>query len=367
MAREERKIELRTVDDAAPPRKPVIRLGGDGLPPEKPVRVGRAQPAEAHRLDVKARGNFENRTHQPGIETLIENEAPDPDALETDWGRASGQEKHVPWGWFALVGLILAGAVIWSLARVGEAEILPGGARDLNRQAISDEGDEEIQASRLIGRIDKVAREFVQASTVERLAELVRQPERVRPLMKNYYATHPLKTHTISRDALLQPLTLDHNADFWIKLATIEDNGTVNLLIDVSDPKHPLVDWETYVCYQPMPWDDFAQKLPQGGSHDFRVFLKPDHLFAYEFADPDRWECYRLTALDSERPVFGYAKKGGPLSERIQAALEENNGEKSAVIVRVTVPPGVESPNSVVIEELLSKRWLYIDPPDSGS
>ncbi|RYD37234.1 MAG: hypothetical protein EOP85_17745, partial [Verrucomicrobiaceae bacterium] len=72
----------------------------------------------SHRLDVPAREDRETRTHQPGIEALIENGPANPDELEQVWGSASTRERNIPWGWFVLIGLILAGAAIWSLAGV---------------------------------------------------------------------------------------------------------------------------------------------------------------------------------------------------------------------------------------------------------
>ncbi|RYD24543.1 MAG: hypothetical protein EOP87_25910, partial [Verrucomicrobiaceae bacterium] len=73
---------------------------------------------------------------------------------------------------------------------------------------VNDEKEEK-EATALIERLDAVTRDFFRASSVEALIPLVRQPERVRPLMEHYYAHHPLVPVDTVRTTILQPLTLD--------------------------------------------------------------------------------------------------------------------------------------------------------------
>ncbi|RYD26222.1 MAG: hypothetical protein EOP87_23100, partial [Verrucomicrobiaceae bacterium] len=76
MAREEKKIELKPVQQVVTPDEPVIRLESDDASQRaKPVRLSPAtgSPDSSHRLDVPTRQDYETRTHQPGIEALIEN------------------------------------------------------------------------------------------------------------------------------------------------------------------------------------------------------------------------------------------------------------------------------------------------------
>jgi len=45
--------------------------------------------------------------------------------------------------------------------------------------------------------------------------------------------------------------------------------------------------------------------------------------------------------------------------------VRQNQGRRASIIVRLTVPDGVQSRRGVVIERVLSPRWIYLDPPDT--
>ena len=68
--------------------------------------------------------DFEIRTHQPGIEALIEPPVTRPTRWRQDWGKQAAHHRNIPWGWFALVGILLAGSAIWSLKPVREADAI---------------------------------------------------------------------------------------------------------------------------------------------------------------------------------------------------------------------------------------------------
>ncbi len=122
MAREEKKrVELRTVDEEVAPVVEVVRLRspetGHSPEDETPIRLGPSQAGEPpSRLDLPSREEIELRTHQPGVDALIETELIGPEFTEDSWGAGSTRRHPIPWGWFALIGLAIASALVWSLA-----------------------------------------------------------------------------------------------------------------------------------------------------------------------------------------------------------------------------------------------------------
>jgi hypothetical protein len=196
---------------------------------------------------------------------------------------------------------------------------------------------------------------------------MVRHPERVGPLMHAYYAKHPVSPGLLRRIRSLQPLTLDNRADFWMASVELADGSRRELIFEITGTLTPLIDWETLVCHQPMAWDDFVNERPAGQSLDFRVYVEPDHFFSHEFADADRWACFRLTALDSEETLFGYLAKDSPELPKLASLLEGGGGTRASAILRLHVPEGLASRRGVVIEQLISPRWIYLDPPDPES
>jgi hypothetical protein len=164
---------------------------------------------------------------------------------------------------------------------------------------------------------------------------------------------------------VLQPLTLDNRTNFWIASVVLANGQMHNLVIEIDGDGKPLIDWETLVCDQPRPWDEFALERPAGTSLDFRVYVERDMFFSHEFADSDRWLCFRLTALESEETLFGYVAVDSVEAQTLVGLLEANAGRKTSMILRLGIPEGLQSRRGVMIEKVISPRWLYLDPPDS--
>lgn len=369
MARETKKLELRPVGDLAEEQTPVIRLGDkEGPLRERPVRLAMPESAQvSQRLDLPAREDVESRTHQPGIEELIARSPANPDFLEHAWAKGSQHRQNVPWGWFILFGTLIATAVIWSLNGVNKADVQAKEIRVATKSIVGNEAREDQEARDLIARIDAATRKFFNTTDLNSLAHLVRQPERVIPLMQAYYSGKAIPACVVRQTKILQPVTLGSRGNFWMETVELTNHETRHVLIEVLASGEPRIDWETLVCYQPMKWDTFASERPTSTTLDFRVYAEQDTLFSHEFSDSDAWNCFRLTALDSEETLFGYAKKTEQVSRDILEILNLSQGKRASIIVRLSIPEGLQSRRGVVIEKMLSPRWLHLDPPDPGS
>ena len=368
MAREEKRVELRPVDDLVEGREPVIRLESKAtLERGKPARLitPHEESKKSHRLDVPLLPDFEIRTHQPGIDALVESPAANPDLLEHDWGKKTAHHRSIPWGWFALIGLLLVGSAVWSLTQVQESNDQADEIVVSTKSVLENEAKKDIEASDLIEKIEATSRNFFAATSPEILARYARHPERIKPLASHHYSTYPLIPNTALRTQSLQPLTLDNRANFWMQSVQFQNREIHHLIIEIDESGEPKIDWETLVCYQPMKWDTFALTRPSGTSFDFRVYAEADNFFSHEFTDSNLWNCFRLTALDSNETLFGYAKIDASASTELLSLLHQNQERPVSVILRVNIPEGIHSRRGIVIEKVMSPRWIYLNPPDA--
>lgn len=374
MARDEKPPQLRTVDDEPDAQVPVIRLSDRetrSIPTDTrtlrlgpvPVPIDEKPEDVSRRLTVPGKEEVELRTHQPDIDAIIEPENLNPEPLEQAWGESSAQRNPMPWGWFALIGLGITAAVIWSATRVRKADVTADLIRQETQSVIVDDQQEEIEAARRIEAIETAIRSFFKAGSVETMARFVRQPERVVPLMRDFYQNRPVGGQSLKSIRMLQPLTLDKRGDFWIASVAMSDGSKSNLIIQTPEDGEPKIDWETFVCHQPKPWDNFVTGGPTGTSFDFRVYAERDNFNVHEFSDPQKWTCFRLTALDSEETLFGYAATGGAEEQTLTQLIQSSGGARTSVILRLMIPEGLRARRSAVIEKVINNRWLHIDPP----
>jgi hypothetical protein len=372
MARDKKPLQLRPVDDAAEQPVPIRLLNRETAWKEhegKPIRLGPQHegPDVRRRLNLPNKDENELRTHQPGIEAIIEPNAPSPDLLEQNWGGTSSRRNPIPWGWFALIGLSITGAVAWSLTRVQKADAQAERIRTITTSTLLNEEKADREAAQVIDQINAALRNFFNATTVNDLVPLVRQPQRVTPLLRRYYANKPVFSSRLKTTQLFRPLTLNNTANFWMIAVTLANGKTHNLIVEIMESGEARIDWENLVCYQPIPWDDFATQRPTGTSLDFRVMVESDNFYSHEFANSEHWTCFRLTVPDSSETLFGYAPAGSDLAKALNQQIDASNKHQASLILRLVIPERIQSHRGVVIEKLLSQHWLYLTPPDDDS
>lgn len=325
----------------------------------RPAPEARLEVPEVPEMDAK-------RSHEPGVEVLYEGEAALFNSDELEWGRTAAARRPLPWGWFALLGLLLVGAVVWSVTRMVDAEQEVEAVQHQAEIKVSEDEATDQEIERSLVQMERVVRSFCLAKSVDEMAGMVRHPERVRPLMERYYAENPLEPLGFQRQRGFQGAMLGTANNFWV-VRVVVGNGKTKVLLVEEDGDRFLVDWETVVTYQPMNWDSYARDRPKGTTLDFRVSAKPDNLFSHEFVNQEKWSCYLLTAPAREEFLWGYAAKNGEADTILRALLRNNTGSHKpvSVILRLGLPQEMRSLRGVIIEKVLSSRWAYVVPPDA--
>lgn len=296
------------------------------------------------------------------MKTMMEPSVMTKESIEENWLHDPAKRKPAPWGWFALAGLAAAGGVVWSLSGLRDADKEAMQERAAATETIRSIESDYQSAEAMVERLSELLAAYCEAETIDDLVPLVRHPQRVRPLMEAYYRDREIQPATLERVVRLEPAVLADRPGFWVAWL-ISGGETINLLME-ADEVNAKIDWETAVCHQPMDWDHFARERPVG-SHDFRVYVDPDNLHSHEFADSSQWQCFRLTALNSEEFLYGYARKQSELAMNLATILERNHGRQTALLLRLGLPQGLNSPRGLVIERIISPFWMHLDDPDA--
>lgn len=339
----------------------VLRLHEKGTEVVERIQVPpspeEAERLEQNKLDEEAR----RRSVEPDIDEILEKKK-----LEDDeW---MGGRKPVPYAWFLLIFLGIAALSITSLVMIGRSK--SGAAAEAVRAAaeiVEADKQEDRKAAALVEKIEESLTAYLAAESVEEMLPLVREPDRVRPLMDEWYASHPIKARQFEGLGVFQPFTLEGRL-FWLITCLVEGEKSETLLVEQTQDGRVLVDWETHVCYQPIPWDDFVVRRPEGKAMDFRIYLQPDPggFHSHEFRDEDEWVVYRLMAKGSDEYLFGYVPRGSELAGRIDEQVKANRGTPAALYLRLLRPEGTRSPRGVLITEVLSNRWALVEPLNGG-
>jgi hypothetical protein len=354
--------KLRVIDEDAADTGAVFRLGTDGVSGGRVRRLpGPPPPETPERLESETRERFEGRSVEPGVEAILD--LPEPAAnIEQPWGGQDDRAPGIPYGWFVLIFLMLAGGGLWSLRAMRQGEIKQEVQHEEVRDKVAREAAANQVASRLVERVEEGIAAYLAADEIGEILPWVRQPERVRPLIEETWKSQPKRPLKFSRMASFQAADLE-GRPFWVVQAEVAEGEIQNLLIEQVGETEIKIDWETHVCHQPMPWDRYVAERPAGEALDFRVTAVPDTFFNHEFSDDGSWRCFRLMAKDSEEFLFGYAKAGGEVADELDALGRDTPGRIATVVLRLRALPESNTARGVVIEQVVSPRWLLLDEP----
>lgn len=200
----------------------------------------------------------------------------------------------------------------------------------------------------------KMAREaaskFLNCESVTELAKLIRDPERVMPLVRSYYERIPFEkvgALEIDEDGVAQ--VSKHFASFAVVL---KDYSSRPIAVELSE-EGALVDWESWVGYCEIPWETFVDNKVRKTT-EVRVSVQRAFYYNFSFRDDSQWVCFRLARSPDEPVVFGYL----PVDSPILSKLPKQNGLEATFVLKVRFPDPAVSSNQVLIEEFIQSGWV---------
>ncbi|YCM46141.1 hypothetical protein V2O64_08930 [Verrucomicrobiaceae bacterium 227] len=345
--------QIRVVDDAEVAEEAVVRLDA---PKRAPIE--RKEAASEDRALPQMMGDAREVEEARA-------EAFDP---EKAWlNEAEKKEvKSMPFGWFVLLGLAFAGVLMWVVAQnvssSGQGQAGGGTSSESQNLPLSEmeELDEIEKAKAHYRAMETIVTQFFASESVEELSKYVRDVDRVLPFMKDYYQRNPLKAFKYKETLEYHVVSLE-NFPFMALNVELENGDTKPLLVEDS-PEGLKIDWESFVCYQPVDIEEFIKERVVEPV-DLRVYVQRDQFYAYDFADESRYSSYQLTFRGSDLDLFGYVERGTKLEEEFRKLFPPGSSTsvRNPLILRVSFLPGTRASRSVKIHELRSKLWSY--PP----
>lgn len=307
--------------------------------------------------DERRGRSFEGKSVEYNIDEIIEKKSITDASAETKWGETN---RKIPLGWIFMLSaltLTLIGFVLYIASNTEKNEKKNTESRQIQ---VVEEVAETEEARTLVLAIESTVRNYLAAKTVEEMLPHVRHPESVRPRMESFYAMLPVKPMSCSSITNLKSLTLGDRS-FWQVVAVTGPRTGQALLLEQLSPTVVKVDWESHVHYQPMPWDEYAVKLPTQPM-SFRVEVEEAPRYMGEFSDQSRWVSYQLNGLKSDVLLYAYVLRGSAMHQQIDDALR--NGFRR-MILRLQASKSINLPNAVVVDAFISGDLYRIDPPKS--
>lgn len=257
------------------------------------------------------------------------------------------------WGFVAALacGVLAAVAAVawWMLADKG------GDSPDLVGTPVPEvtPADTDDRPVTIFGEVEPAITGFLTAQTRDEALRWVRRPQETSAKWDKWYAQAPYRA----------PGVAEIWGDFTVKGTGLGEVIQTTLLTgdharrDISlvrEKEGYLVDWDSWVGWSEMSWEEFLEKKPTEVQH-FRVLVSWVDHYNHDFSDERKWASLRITPFGNENPVFGYSPRGSAIDLRIRPAEFE---ESTRWILGLKYPAGATRSDEVLVEEVVAEGWV---------
>ena len=253
-------------------------------------------------------------------------------------------------------GLLLAGIIAGVILALRSAPEAPEVAIEAPTHPQASQSSVELSDMQLLQLAEPLAGQFLNAGTVEALLPLVRDPSRAEPRMRRLYPDGTLPAPGLSE---FKPEELMERQG---KVCTVQIRNRdfePRLISFVETPGGLKVDWEAWVGWSDISWADFTRQRITKPTL-FRVVLEPVEYYNFGFSDENQWVSYRLTTLDGESSLYGYAVRGSDLDGKIKPPTEFKCVYATLML---RFPDGASDANQVLIDDWLGNCWSIENEP----
>lgn len=258
------------------------------------------------------------------------------------------------------VSLVAFGLIAWYVTSGNEKESppLPPAGRPATKPDAGNEARKSPDDWFDSVAAEKLSRRFLEAAAVEDILPLVRDADRVGPLIR---AAHPdgkinpegLQTFGASdlavprgRSSIFVPIETGAFEKRWIPIVRTRDGMKI--------------DWEGWTGRPGIPWEDFVTVRPREAVV-MRVRIQTVDYYNLSFSDDSRWKSYQITSPDGEHVLYGYVERGSALHGFLGDRLS-GEGVERMVSLAIHFPPGENTRDQVVIDRLVSEDWVIEEP-----
>ena len=208
-----------------------------------------------------------------------------------------------------------------------------------------------------LAQAEPLVRAFLNARTVDELMPLVRNPEQVR---SRILERNPAGTFDAAGITVFNPHGAVHYHNRQAAVDVLLGDHRQRQVALIETPEGLKVDWESFVGWSEMSWEEFLATKPSEPKV-FRVVVRQVEYYNFDFADDLQWQSYRIESPDGQHQIFGYAERGSLISQQLRSQSSE---EAVSATLALRFPQDKTARNQVVIDRYVMEGWVSEDDDD---
>lgn len=202
-----------------------------------------------------------------------------------------------------------------------------------------------------LAEAEVLARKFLEATRVEELLPLVRDPERADERIRSFYPDGRIAAPGMAAFNTQSDISRSGpGASIKVRTRDFEEKS----LVFFEQPDGLRIDWESWAGWSEMPWKTFLGSKPTEGNV-FRLLLSPIDYYNFGFSDDKKWQSYRLESPDGEHAIYGYAERGSALNTRLRPPPDS---KQVPMMLTLQFPENATSRDQVIIGSIVAEGWV---------
>jgi len=325
----------------------LLRLPGPDEEVPEPVAAAAAAEPEAKKRAARPRPRGRRRG----------------EALEERFGTEHGGGGMLgPVLWLSLITVLVAvGASLLGRGQegtgIGEESPYAGSVELASEDEQPDEVELEaatpIATAVIREELLPVIREFLEAPTPERRAELSLRPQRTLERMRSFGLEH----EAVGFRSVVWSVSSERRGP-WARLVVEHgdfERWPIALARDAEGEWR--VHWESWAGWSEVDWSRLDEALPSGPQL-CRVKVSGVEYYNFEFADEERFSSFLLETSLPEVAVYGYVPRDGALDHRLSSI---DGVTRRPFTLMLEFPEAGRSGRQARITEIVCEGWLDLE------
>lgn len=259
--------------------------------------------------------------------------------------------------------MLVGGGVLFASIVAGVLLFMPGAGKRANQVSsapatstaagihMPEEPVPQRSDAAFLAEAEPLAAKFLNATRIEELLPLVHNPAVAEARMRRQYPNGKIEAPGMSAFDTQSGISRKGSiASLSIRTRDYEEKA----LAFFETPEGLRIDWESWVGWSEMPWEEFLASKPTTGKL-FRLTLSPVEYYNMAFADDKKWQSYRLESPDGIRTLYGYAERGSGLDAELRPSPDI---KRIALTLSLKFPENASSKNQVLIEKFVAEGWV---------
>jgi len=207
-----------------------------------------------------------------------------------------------------------------------------------------------------LAEAEKIAEKFLSANHVDELTNIVRNPDVTIPKIMKLHPDGKINMGGLQK---FNPTEELNKSGEFISLSVRTKDYIDRRMIFVNTVEGIRIDWESWVGWCEMNWEEFINAQPTKGNL-FRIKLNNTNYYNFNFTDEKKWKSYILFSYDKSHHIYGYVERDSKTAKKIDEKL---GAEDSFFTLSLKFPVNAATNNQVIIERVISNGWVVPTSP----